>query len=164
MPNYPPMITLFTDAGFCQTIMRGTWASWAKYEGVAHLNSGFIRADCRNSNDAEMYAICNGFCSTLAHFKPPSNTLVLIQSDCTGAIAIYERFRFMHRNVVNTDESVPPSVMSFMERANHYNVRFEFRHVKGHRGHATRRNSVNSTCDQRCTELLQILRKQEGYS
>lgn len=158
MPNYPPMITLFTDAGFCQTIMRGTWASWAKYEGVAHLNSGFIRADCRNSNDAEMYAICNGFCSTLAHFKPPPNTLVLIQSDSTAAIHVYKQYRD------TMGWTSPPPVKSFLAQADRYKVRYKFRHVKGHQGHVTRRNSVNTTCDKRCYELLQELRKQEGYS
>jgi hypothetical protein len=148
-----PMVTLFTDAGHCPDILRGTWVCWAKYDGpITHRHSGIIKPVCDNSTVAEIYAICNGFCSAVAFFKPAVGTLVLIQSDSTGALAAYQ-----------TQQNSAP-VRTLAQRAAEHGLRCAYRHVKGHNKASRQpRSAVNAACDQRCTELLAVIRTQLGW-
>jgi len=64
---------------------------------------------------------------------------IVIQSDCTGAL-----------------EAIKPD----LERLKRMGAQAAYtKHVKGHRGHATARNSVNTLCDRKAKEQMLVWRQ-----
>jgi ribonuclease HI len=149
------LITLFTDAGFCPDRKIGTWAAWAKCNGVTSMVSGALRGNVEGSDIAEMRALVNGVCAVLARIKPPRGSRIIAQTDCQSAINAmlgtgYKKKQAKHRVRHATDE--------MRKRLTAAGVQIKYRHVPGHLGMATPRNAVNTWCDRECTRLLRQAR------
>lgn len=121
-------ITLFADASFCNDTKAYGWGVWIKYgvpPATLVISGGGI--GIKDSNSAEVEALKAGIREALR--LNVVGKILVIQSDCTGALTIVMR-----------------ECGKQMSKSGLRN--FYTKHVKGHQGHKTPRNSVNTLCDQ----------------
>lgn len=135
-------ISVFTDASFCPDTKAWGYGWWIKYGSPAITRTGSGGGlGIVNSNEAEIGAIKAALQWVEDNLKGPDtlNKVLVLQSDCTGAL-----------NCVQPDLN-KLAIKCLMQRA--YS-----KHVKGHRGHETPRNSVNTTCDRLAREQMEMYR------
>jgi ribonuclease HI len=105
------------------------------------------------SNAAEMAALVNGlFFACLAGIAQQGDH-VLLQTDCTGAIAALEG----KRTARSKHERYAKK--RFFEIKKEYGVTVSFRHVKGHTSRTEARYVTNNICDHRARNGLRLARK-----
>lgn len=122
-------ITLFADASWCPHTKAYGWAYWVKHGDPAQtvLNGGG-GSGMESAHFAEIRALEHG----IAYIEGSidlQGKIVVVQSDCTGAL------RDLTARIMGLEDKFRAS-------------RAYSKHVKGHRGHSTPRNSVNTTCDR----------------
>lgn len=120
-------ITLFADASFCHQTKAYGWCFWLKHGAPAQtiLRSGG-GVNMASSHWAEVEALRQGL--NLVRTMDFSGKRIVVQSDCTGALAeIAKDF---------------PALRAAGAAAAYG------KHVKGHQGNKTKRSSVNTTCDR----------------
>lgn len=145
-PNRPPFepglyITLFTDASYCPNTRAYGWCWWIKYGSPAKTQVGVGGgAHMQGSYQAEVEALRAGM--AFIHESLPEEMKgkrIVIQSDCMGAL-----------------EAIKPD----LERLKRMGAQAAYtKHVKGHRGHATARNSVNTLCDRKAKQQMLVWRQ-----
>lgn len=122
-------ITLFADASWCPSTQAYGWAYWVKYgdpaQTVLNGGGGYGMA---SSHLAEVRALEHGLDYIENSLDLPGK-VVVVQSDCTGAL------RDLNLRICQLEVKFRAS-------------RAYSKHVKGHQGHITPRNSVNTTCDR----------------
>lgn len=105
------------------------------------------------SNAAEMAAMVNGlFFACKSGIALPGDH-VLLQTDCTGAIAALES----KRKELSKDERAAKA--TFFQIKKEYGVTVSFRHVKGHTNFEEARFVTNRLCDQRAKDGMRQARK-----
>lgn len=133
-------ITVFADASYCPTTQAYGWCWWIKHGKPAKTELGVGGgSQMRGSNQAEIEAL-RAALAFVAKSLPAQlqGKRIVIQSDCTGAL-----------------EAIRPE-MNALRRQGAAMV--YTKHVKGHRGHETARNSVNTLCDRKAKEQMKIWR------
>jgi ribonuclease HI len=149
------LVTLFTDASYNHRLRRGTWAAWAKCNGVTMRRSGILRDEMFGSTHAELAAVANGLVAVKQTFGPDNGSKIIIQSDCLNGLTSI-------RN--GTKKTDPASnIASFVnDYAKTQGWELDLRHVKGHRAATTPRNAVNTACDVECRRQMGLLLEQLG--
>lgn len=140
-------ITVFADASHCPQTKAYGWCWWLKHGSPAKTELGVGGGiPLKGSYQAEVEALRAGLLfirQSLA--QELKGKRIVIQSDCTGAL-----------------EAIAPE-MAELRRLGASMV--YTKHVKGHRGHETARNSVNTLCDRKAKEQMKMWRaKAEGSS
>lgn len=106
-----------------------------------------------SSGAAEMAALVNGLFFACMSGIAQRGDHVLLQSDCTGAIAGLES----QRKELSSDERYAKK--RFFEIKKEYGVTVSFRHVKGHTNRTEARYVTNNLCDQRAKAGMRLARK-----
>lgn len=106
-----------------------------------------------SSGAAEMAALVNGLFFACMSGIAREGDHVLLQSDCTGAIAALES----KRKELSADER--NARKRFFEIKKEYGVTVSFRHVKGHTNRTEARYVTNNLCDQRAKNGMRLARK-----
>ncbi len=138
-------ITLFADASYCPSTNAYGWCWWLKYGNPAKTEVGVGGgAFMRGSAQAETEALKAGIAFVRTSLKEAlKGKRVVIQSDCLGALeAIQSDLAELRRDGAQAAY---------------------VKHVKGHQGHKTARNSVNTLCDRKAREQMKIWR-QKAYA
>jgi ribonuclease HI len=149
------LITLFTDASFCSETCAAGWAAWFKCNGKTFRFAGKFKSPIETSYEAEVYGIGNGIFLIDKHLGPLShNDLVIIQSDCLGAVQALGTLTKTKSKAITT---VRDQMLAIKARAR---VRFDFRHVTGHEGTKTRRSAVNTWCDAEAFKFMKLHRQE----
>ena len=105
------------------------------------------------SNAAEAAALVNAMFFACMSGIAAQGDHVLLQSDCTGAIAALES----KRTELSKDERAARK--RFYELKKEYGVTVSFRHVKGHTNRTEARYVTNNLCDQRAKTGMRLARK-----
>lgn len=148
------LITLFTDASFCNRSRIAAYAAWAKADGRTVRHSGVLKQPVANSSLAETMALVNGIYLSIAAMRPPAASKIIAQTDCVAAIeALSGMLRRSH-----TIQQYAAVVAAYREKIAAAGISVEFRHVSGHKGTATPRNAVNTWCDNECRRLMRAAR------
>jgi ribonuclease HI len=148
------LITLFTDASYCNRTRVAAYAVWAKADGHTVRRSGVLKELVPHSALAETMALVNGIYVTIAAMRPPAASKIIAQTDCLGAIhALSGTVRR-----ARTARQYAAVVTAYQRKINAAGVVVEFRHVSGHRGTVTPRNAVNTWCDEECHRLMRAAR------
>ena len=146
------LVTLFTDASFSHKHNRGTWAARAKHKGATMRRSGIIKATLPNSDVAELSAIANGLVCVKQTWAE-AGSKIIIQTDSRNAI-----------NAINGGKygfAAMEPILAFIKNfVLDMGWTLDLRHVKGHKGTATRRNAVNTFCDAECRRQMALLLSQ----
>lgn len=132
-PNFQPglFITVFTDASYCPNTGAWGYGFWMKYGQPAKtVTGGGGGMTTKSSFEAELAALRHALTHLGENLEADDlkGKRLVLQSDCTGALA-----------------AIQIDLIHF--RRNHQLAMAYTKHVKGHQGHATPRNSVNTTCD-----------------
>jgi ribonuclease HI len=106
-----------------------------------------------SSNAAEMAAMVNGLFFACMSKIAEEGDHVLLQTDCTGAIAALES----KRTELTKDER--HAKKRFFEIKKEFGVTVSFRHVKGHTRRTEARYVTNNLCDQRAKNGMRLARK-----
>jgi ribonuclease HI len=148
------LITLFTDASYCDRTGVAAYAAWAKTDGRTLRRAGVLKDPAPDSALAEAMALVNGIHLVLAGMRPPPNARIIAQTDCLSAI---QAFSGKLRNP-KAIQRFAPVVAAYRGRVEAARVQVELRHVGGHKGTVTPRNAVNTWCDQECRRLMRAAR------
>lgn len=142
-PAFEPglYITLFADASYCPTTKAYGWCWWIKYGSPAKTKIGVGGgASMQGSYQAEVEALRAGMAFLYNHLLDEmQEKRIVIQSDCTGAL-----------------EAIKPDLNYLQRKGADWAYT---KHVKGHRGHSTARNSVNTLCDRKAKEQMKQWRQ-----
>lgn len=147
--NFTPgdFITVFSDASWCPHTRAWGYCFWAKWSVPAKsvvLHDG--GKDCESPEAAEIAALRAAMAWVAAMPKEERAGKVLVmQSDCINAFPILE---------AELDSL----------RANSNLKRAYFKHVKGHRGLADPRASINTLCDTKAKAHMRKHRKEVNAS
>ena len=133
-------ITVFADASHCPRTKAYGWCWWLKHGRPAKTELGVGGGlPLKGSYQAEVEALRAGLLFIQQSLsKELKGKRIVIQSDCTGAL-----------------EAIKPE-MAALRRLGASMV--YTKHVKGHQGHATARNSVNTLCDRKAKEQMKLWR------
>lgn len=148
------LITLFTDASYCERTGIAAYAAWAKADGRTLRRAGVLKQPAPDSAMAETMALVNGIHLALAGMRPPPNSRIIAQTDCMTAIGALNGGIRKARTI----KRYAAVVAAYRRRVEAAQVVVEFRHVGGHKGTATPRNAVNTWCDEECRRLLREAR------
>ncbi len=141
------IITIFTDASYCDRYKIGTYAIWAKYQGYTLRYSGVFKNRLSCNNYAEAAALANGVHLSIKHFDPPGRTKIIAQTDSIIAIEALSGRALKAGKYADAYNRINEAVIA-------RSLRIEYRHVKGHRGRSDRRSAVNTWCHKQCIRLL----------
>jgi ribonuclease HI len=150
------LITLFTDASYCNRSRVAAYAAWAKADGRTVRHSGVLRQPVPNSSMAETMALVNGIHLAIAAMRPPAASKIIAQTDCLGAIQALSGL-LRRAQVIRQYEAV---IAAYRDKVAAAGVVVEFRHVRGHKGTVTPRNAVNTWCDEECRRLMRAARSE----
>lgn len=156
-----PHATIFADASFCPKTGSAGWAAWMICGGKSSLTiGGRITAPAPMSYDAETFAAVNALYAARAAGYFTAGQVVMLQSDCLRALAIFRYFvpgtvESRHRDGLATtpigkkklkapDKLALAAIEKLMAETP---VKIVVRHVRGHQpGHG--RAWVNEECDR----------------
>jgi ribonuclease HI len=148
------LITLFTDASYCQHTRLASFAIWAKCDGQTIRRSGVFKERQPSSTMAELRALVNGLAYVVTKMKPASGSRIIAQVDCLVAIRslTQEPKRLKKRRLIAAEREF------VAQKITGAGISVEYRHVGGHKGTVTARNAVNCWCDQECRRHLREAR------
>lgn len=146
-------VTVIADASHCPDTGAAGYGYWAVSERGRQGGGGPIKNPLGNSTAAEMAALVNGLYFALASGIAERGDHVLLQTDCTGAIAALES----KRKELSIDERAAKA--QFFELKKTHGVTVSFRHVKGHTSRTEARYVTNNLCDQRAKTGMRLARK-----
>lgn len=146
-------VTVIADASHCPDTGAAGYGYWAVSERGRQGGGGPIRDQIDNSTAAEMAALVNGLFFACMSGIAQSGDHVLLQTDCTGAIAALES----KRTELSRDERAARK--RFFEVKKEHGVTVSFRHVKGHTRRTEARYVTNNLCDQRAKTGMRLARK-----
>jgi ribonuclease HI len=147
------LVTMFTDASFSAKYKRGTWAAWAKMNGDTMRRSGILKEKLPSAEVAELCAIANGLVALRLSYGLEVGPNIIIQTDCKNAIGRIQ-------GTTKRNDTTDKIVAYIQDYAKLQGWNLDLRHVKGHKGTATRRNAVNTFCDQECRRQMGLLLSQ----
>lgn len=154
-------ITMFADASVQPKIRSAGWGCWIKGDGRSAVSAGgHIQEFTRDTSVAELEAILNGlsFAREQGYFLPADSS-ILIQSDCSPALAA---LRWLRPGIVVSahadsapihprrkqlrlrEQSVVDRIFNVTDGAG---LTIAVRHVRGHTS-GDGRNWVNRHCDK----------------
>lgn len=133
-------VTVFADASYCPQTGAYGWCFWVKFGSPAqtkvHHGGG---AYVLNSLMAEVEALLKAL--EFVESIPLDGKIVVLQSDCTGALNF-------------------PRVKSLMEKLVQLGAKRAYvKHVKGHQGTKDPRSAVNTMCDRNARNQMRKHRK-----
>ena len=141
-PPFPASvyITLVADASFCSDTKAYGWCYWIKYgyDPVKTIVKSGGGIGIVSSVHAEVEALLQGITAVEALGPEMHGKYVVIQSDCTGALARLEP-RLEALKALGAGKAYT-------------------KHVKGHQGNRTPRNAVNTLCDRKAGEEMRKYR------
>jgi len=141
------IITIFTDASYCDRYGIDTYAVWAKYQDETLRYSGVFKVKPPCNNYAEAAALANGICLSIKYFDPPGRTKIIAQTDSVVEIDVLG-----HR--MSKTKKYKDIYNHIRETIANRSLTLEYRHVKGHNGRSDQRSAVNTWCHRQCIQLL----------
>lgn len=154
-----PLVTVFTDASYCQmTRVAGFAAGW-KVDGQATVVSGALRGTYPHVSAAEAAAIAN-----VVHMigKRHPGARLIVQSDSTAAIGLLSQGHSPRKH-----QALMHGIRdAFTAAVARHRLTVEFRHVPGHRGGkaadgtADPRSYVNEIMDRHAKAAMRTARAQ----
>ena len=149
------LITLFTDAGYCPIIRRGSFAAWAKADGGTMREHGVLQGELETAGVAEARAVVNGLFLATRKFRPEPSSRVIVASDCEEAMKALTNALTPKAMKRHAD-----AVAHFQRICDRHQLSVSFRHVKGHSVLTDTRRWVNRWCDKACTRALKEIRRE----
>ena len=144
------MITLMTDASWCDTARVGGYGCWVAHDARKMAVEGRIPTDCRNSSEAELWAVILGLQAILAaHETFGADNVVLVQSDCAHVVG-----------VLRNEREVRPELMLELSPLRN-TLRILAKHVRAHTGATDRRSLANNHCDIRAKRQMRAARNEK---
>jgi ribonuclease HI len=148
------LVTMFTDISVSMRHGIGTYAVWAKESGNTLRHVARFKTPVFDSNVAEVLAIVNGLFIVIRQMQPPTDSKIIAQTDSATAISALTPL-ISHGRYAQ-------ALIRRNQILHGRGIEVEYRLVKGHKGHADRRSSVNTWCDRACRDLLRTtIREQE---
>lgn len=133
-------ITVNTDASFCNSTKVGGYAFWIKGTQLSIKKHGPFKEVLDCSNDAEMKCIANALHSLLCRERLPKAEILVINTDCTGAIHRIKSNRDNISTIINRYINQIKEVTGITE--------LRIKHVKAHVKISDSRSYVNDWCDK----------------
>lgn len=138
-------ITVFADASFCPDTKAWGYGWWIKFGDPVQTREGHGGGlGMESSLLAEVGALRAALEWVKTELLPADlkDKRLVIQSDCTGALAaIQTELKHLRRD--------------------HGLASAYSKHVKGHQGHSTPRNSINTKCDRHARRVMKQYRQQQ---
>lgn len=144
------LVTIFSDASMCPETLVSSWGGWTKSERGVARHGGVLKLETKNINVAEAAAIVKAVKMSLIQGVSDRGDEILLQTDNQAVPLI------LNGKQTGTNEDVVYGV--FKDLCAEYGLTYRWRHVKGHKGHVTPRNSVNSYCDKVARYFLRLER------
>lgn len=136
------LVSLFTDASFYRGADVGGWGAVAISNRGKVYQGGPIPEPCRNSNDAEFYAVFYGLRMAAQHRVLRPKDEILLQCDNTHVIRCLETF------CVRTNDEVSLHIHDKIRKGlGEWGCKLRIRHIKGHSETRTARTWVHDRCD-----------------
>lgn len=146
--------TIIADASFCPDTKVGGYGFWIANERGRKGGDGIFKEEVENNIAAEMMALLNALSHAIKIGLIQDGEGVLIQTDCTPAIAAFMDER---KTVTQQEDGLIKWYKSFIHD---HKLSIEFRHVKGHSGKKENRYVANNICDRRARENMRRARGQ----
>lgn len=130
-------VTMFCDASFCPNTKACGWAVWIKHGLIPEtIRLSGTAENIKDSIQAEFRALQEGV-AYLADKMTLTNLIIVIQSDCVGAL-----------DKLETQHLVKEKGAQYVKH----------KHVKGHRGLQDARACVNTWCDKQAKVEMRAVR------
>lgn len=126
----PMLVSLFTDASWCQYTHAAGWGCWTKSDRTTALAGGVIEEPCLSANHAEMYALRYGLRLAARNGVLAKGDHILWRADCQHAINLFADDRFI-KNALER-EFVTEIREALAKWDNTLNVRWIKGHTKVH--------------------------------
>lgn len=150
------LVTILADASWCPETGAAGYGYWiASQRGKRP--GGNVMQNAQNPSHAEMMAIANSLHVAVKARLVQHGDDVLIQTDCTDAIAGLQGHRLKYETFSPEMGLVHQFVVNF---AREHNLTLEYRHVKGHSTRPEARFKANNHCDERAKGFMRTRRRQ----
>ena len=151
------IITLFTDASFCNKTKAAAWAAHAQYADDVLKVSARLAINLENPYMAEFYALYEGISFALHAFKPERGSKIVAYTDCIGIIhALNGIYRVRPFAKCHTERR------QLISKINHaletFGAEAEYRHVKAHSENEDGCSETNAWCDTHSRIVMRTIR------
>lgn len=150
-------VTIIADASFCPDTGAAGYSFWIACERGKDGKHGAIKAQVKDSTEAEMMALLNGLHYAHKEIFVMPGDVVLLQSDCKNALEILENFETHKR------PEIDKLLKFFAHLIKTSEIKVRFKHVKGHTSAATNkgaRYAVNRICDKQAKKQMKRKRRE----
>jgi ribonuclease HI len=147
------LVSVFADASFDPETRAGGFGCWSKSLRGRHSGGAPFKSLARNNVVAEMMACLNAAHLAFVHLIAYPGDTILIQTDCTPAIAAFEG-----RRILQEDEQVIVDGLRTLLQIKSATVRWK--HVKAHTNGDQPRLWVNNHCDHLAKQGMREARAQ----
>lgn len=175
-------VTVFSDASFCARTKAAGWGCWVKGDKRASITDGGpLTAPMRTSTDAEAAALANALWTARKYGFLTPDTLVMLQSDCSGVLNyVLRTFPEARDNPVaptvglskaqakkqkpvrcvatkkdpEPGSPIEAAMRTLKEIVEATGIVLEVRHVRGHKGQLGGRYGVNDLCDRTARKAM----------
>ena len=93
------IVSLFTDASWCQYTHAAGWGTWCKSDRNTALGGGIIEEPCLSANHAEMYALRYGLRLAARNGVLAREDHILWRTDCQHVINLFCDDRFINNSL-----------------------------------------------------------------
>lgn len=141
------LVTIITDASFCQQTRAGGYGVWVASARGKQEFGGALRGTT-DSGETEAKAVCNGVWHAMNSGILHKGDVLLIQTDCMGALQLLQRQR-------QPRASEKDVIMWFTKIVKDNDLKIRFRHVKGHTHKKDSRSKAQAKCDALAFKYMQ---------
>jgi ribonuclease HI len=146
-------ITIFCDASYCDRSKIGGYGIWIKTERGTHRFKGAFKEPLSGPGRAEMAALANALHVAHKIYSPGADDTLFVTTDCLNAI---ETIKMPTVRKNNRDNQALLYIRDLLLTSK---ARYDFRHVKAHKGNVNPRSAVNTWCDRAARAEMRALRK-----
>lgn len=145
-------VTVICDASFCPETGASGWACWVACDRGRNGHDDQFTKLLTNNTESEMKAIVNAiYFGMRENLIEPGDSL-LLQTDCQSAIDAFTGSRTLIPDCERESVKVLGKLMVEQQ------LKYTFRHVKGHTNRPEPRFATNRSCDKRAKKHMRIRR------
>lgn len=147
-------VTIIADASWCPDTHMGGYGFWIAGERGKLGGSGRLlkSAPVDNATAAEMMALVNALYAAFKYGLIEFGDEVLLQTDCLTGIHILSGLQ------APSTEQEELAFHTMGSQQTMYELRLNFRHVKGHTSNPNARSVTNRLCDERAKKHMREAR------
>lgn len=146
------LVTIIADASHCPDTHAAGFAYWIKCERGKLFGSGRAKEPVGSSVIAEMMALVNGVCFGLKDGVIASGDMLCMQTDCIPAI------QKLYGSSSPSSSGERMVAGYFQDLTKKANLRFYFKHVRGHTKVRDGRSKINRYCDDKAKHHMRRMR------